>query len=254
MPGEVTNREGSGVVPMKMFFPLRANPRPAAETAANPVCRRRPTRRLRSAAPSCTTVVTSYHKAKIERAALARELEASRPSPPRVPQLEEDLRAARAQCAESEEAGRAAAAKLKVAEGELTRLRRLEDNHLKELAALKKAEEEKVEGRASGEEVERQRLALRQEVTAKSEEPTAKRWVEEIGALDRGLEGRAGHAARRRPYLELRNLHLWAGGSPGCRQSYFRTSNLHLQPTEMLPQDLSNLITWLEKAPDRFLD
>jgi hypothetical protein len=27
-----------------------------------------------------------------------------------------------------------------------------------------------------------------------------------------------------------------------------------LWPTETLPQDLSNLITWLEKAPDRFLD
>jgi hypothetical protein len=79
-----------------------------------------------------------------------------------------------------------------VAEGELTRLRRLEDNHLKELAALKKAEEEKVEGLSKRlEEVDKQWLALRQEVTAKSEElsATAKRWVDEIGRLDRGLAG-----------------------------------------------------------------
>jgi hypothetical protein len=40
-------------------------------------------------------------------------------------------------------------------------------------------------------EVEKQRLALHQEVTAKSAElsATAKRWVEEISALDRGLAG-----------------------------------------------------------------
>jgi hypothetical protein len=110
----------------------------------------------------------------------------------RVPQLESDLRAARAQCAESEEAGRAAAAKLKVADGELTRLRRLEANHLKELAALKKDGEEKLEGLSKRlEEVERQRLALREEVNSKSKElsATAKRWVDEISALDRGLAG-----------------------------------------------------------------
>ncbi|KAK1692802.1 hypothetical protein QYE76_009499 [Lolium multiflorum] len=135
-------------------------------------------------------VVTSYHKAKIERAGLARELEVAKAEAARVPQLESDLRAARAQCAESEEAGRAAAAKLKVADGELTRLRKLEANHLKELAALKKDGEEKLEGLSKRlEEVERQRLALREEVNSKSKElsATAKRWVEEISALDRGL-------------------------------------------------------------------
>ncbi|KAK1609921.1 hypothetical protein QYE76_033594 [Lolium multiflorum] len=107
-------------------------------------------------------VVTSYHKAKIERAALARELEAVKAEAARVPQLEEDLRIARAQCAESEEAGRAAAAKLRVADGELTRLRKLEANHLKELAALRKAEEEKVEGLSKRlEEVDRRRTSPR---------------------------------------------------------------------------------------------
>jgi phosphate uptake regulator len=79
-----------------------------------------------------------------------------------------------------------------VADGELKRLRQLEANHLKELAALKKAEEEKVEALSKRlEEVDRQRLALRQEVTSKSEElsATAKRWVDEISRLDRGLAG-----------------------------------------------------------------
>ncbi|KAK1649187.1 hypothetical protein QYE76_066992 [Lolium multiflorum] len=193
---EVISREGQpGVAPMKMFFSgFRASLKAkAAETIAQlatledadkVVAERRTVLYNR--------VVTSYHKAKIERAGLARELEVAKAEAARVPQLEADLRAARAQCAESEEAGRAAAAKLKVADGELTRLRRLEDNHLKELAALRKDGEEKLESLSKRlEEVDRQRFALRQEVTAKSDElsATAKRWVEEISALDRGLAG-----------------------------------------------------------------
>ncbi|KAK1603746.1 hypothetical protein QYE76_027419 [Lolium multiflorum] len=108
----------------------------------------------------------------------------------KVPQLESDLRAARDQCAVSEEAGRSAARKLKLADQELTRLRQLEQNHLKELAALKKDGEEKLaELSRRLDEVERQRLALQEEVTTKSTEltATAKRWTEGIGALDRGL-------------------------------------------------------------------
>nr|XP_051202449.1 uncharacterized protein LOC127316068 [Lolium perenne] len=104
----------------------------------------------------------------LEPAGLRRRRE---PEAARVPQLESDLWAARAQCADSEEAGRAAAAKLKVADGELTRLRKLEANHLKELAALKKDGEEKLEGLSKRlEEVERQWLALREEVNSKSKE------------------------------------------------------------------------------------
>ncbi|KAK1564061.1 hypothetical protein QYE76_018259 [Lolium multiflorum] len=121
---------------------------------------------------------------------LARELEAVKAEAARVPQLESDLRVARAQCATSEEANRTAAAKLKVADGELKRLRLLEANHLKELAALKKEQEEKLEGLSKRlEEVERQRLSLQQEVTTKSNElsATTKRWLEELSALDRGL-------------------------------------------------------------------
>ncbi|KAK1670920.1 hypothetical protein QYE76_059079 [Lolium multiflorum] len=71
--------------------------------------------------------VTHYHKAKRP---LARELETAKVEAAKVPRLESDLRAARAQCAESEEAGRSSAAKLKLAEQELTRLRLLEQNHL----------------------------------------------------------------------------------------------------------------------------
>ena len=110
----------------------------------------------------------------------------------KVPRLEADLRAARAQCAESEEAGRSAAAKLNVAERELVRLRRLEENHLKELALLRTAEKEKVDDLSRRlTEVEKQWLALQEEVTDKTTElsATAKRWVDEIGALDRGLSG-----------------------------------------------------------------
>ncbi|XP_071679057.1 uncharacterized protein [Lolium perenne] len=137
-------------------------------------------------------VVTSYHKAKIERAGLARELEAVKVEAAKVPQLESDLRAARAQCAESEEAGRSAAGKLKLAEQELTRLRLLEQNHLTELNSLRTAEKAKVDDLSRRlTEVEKQRLALQEEVTAKSTEltATAKRWTDDFSALDRGLAG-----------------------------------------------------------------
>jgi chromosome segregation ATPase len=110
----------------------------------------------------------------------------------RVPQLEKDLRVARAQCAESEEAGRAAAAKLRVADGELRRLRALEKNHLAELTSLRAAEKEKVDDLSRRlDEVEKQRLALQQEVTDKSTEltATAKHWTDLIGAIDTGFSG-----------------------------------------------------------------
>jgi hypothetical protein len=51
--------------------------------------------------------------------------------------LEEDLRAARAQCAESEKAVKAMAAKAQETEGELARLRWLEANHLADLDSIK---------------------------------------------------------------------------------------------------------------------
>ncbi|KAK1610981.1 hypothetical protein QYE76_034654 [Lolium multiflorum] len=190
---EVFSREGQpGAAPMKVVFSgYRASLKNKAAEALAQLAT------LEDADKAVTErrtvlynkVVTSYHKAKIERAGLARELEAVKAEAARVPQLESDLRVARAQCATSE-ANRAAAAKLKVADGELKRLRLLEANHLKELAALKKEQEEKLEGLSKRlEEVERQRLSLQQEVTTKSNElsATTKRWLGELSALDRGL-------------------------------------------------------------------
>ncbi|XP_071678457.1 uncharacterized protein [Lolium perenne] len=342
---EVLSREGQpGTAPMKMLFSgYRASLKTkAAETLAQLATLEDAEKTVEERRTFLyNQVVTSYHKAKIERAGLARELEAVKVEAAKVPQLESDLRAARAQCAESEEAGRsaagklklaeqeltrllsflltahfcrlaaeaaripqlesdlrvaraqcatseeanrAAAAKLKVADGELKRLRLLEANHLKELAALKKEQEEKLEGLSKRlEEVERQRLSLQQEVTTKSNElsATAKRWLGELSALDRGLAaafpeaqeealaavGRAREdrrqatgeqssdcftmddylasiAARVEPVTKLG----WE-----LRKAAEELVRL-LWPTETLPEDLSNLIAWLDRAPDRFLD
>ncbi|KAK1698889.1 hypothetical protein QYE76_015586 [Lolium multiflorum] len=307
---EVISREGQpGTAPMKMLFSgyrasLKAK---AAETIAQLATLEDADKSVEERRTVLyNQVVTSYHRAKIERAALARELEVVKAEAARVPQLENDLRIARAQCAESEEAGCAAAAKLKVADGELTRLRKLEANHLKELAALRKAEEEKVEGLSTRlEKVEQQRLALQQEVTAKSEElsATAKRWVQEMSRLDRGLAGwgQSSAAAARltlepespssggaRPSLRRRTLAAAGRARDARRQATGEQSSecfsmddylasmaarvepitklgwelrkaaeeliRLLWPTETLPQDLANLIKWLETAPDRFVD
>ncbi|KAK1626422.1 hypothetical protein QYE76_000737 [Lolium multiflorum] len=190
---EVTSREGNpGQASVEMFFSgLQANLKAMAtgaaadvakvEEASKAVMDRRTTLYNRA--------VTHYHKAKPD---LARELETAKVEAAKVPRLESDLLAARAQCAESEEAGRSSAAKLKLAEQELTRLRLLEQNHLSELNSLRTAEKEKVDDLSRRlTEVEKQRLALQEEVTAKSTEltATAKRWTDEIGALDRGLAG-----------------------------------------------------------------
>ncbi|KAK1693250.1 hypothetical protein QYE76_009947 [Lolium multiflorum] len=167
---EVTSREGNpGQASVEMFFSsLQANLKArAAEAAANVAKVEEASKAVADRRTNLyNRAVTHYHKAKLDRADLARELEAVKAEAAKVPRLEADLRAARAQCAESEEAGRSAAAKLKVAELELTRLRRLEENHLKELALLRTAEKEKVEDLSRWlAEVEKQRLALQEEVT-----------------------------------------------------------------------------------------
>ncbi|KAK1695972.1 hypothetical protein QYE76_012669 [Lolium multiflorum] len=144
--------------------------------------------------PLYNRLVASYHKAKVERADMARELEAAKAAAARVPQLEEDLRDARAQCAESEKTVQAAAAKAQETEGELAWLRRLEANHITELNSVKRVEQEKVDNLSKRlEEVDQQRLKLRDEVTSKSNELTAtvKCWVEEISSLDGGLAGKS---------------------------------------------------------------
>ncbi|XP_051221554.2 uncharacterized protein [Lolium perenne] len=202
----------------------------------------------------------------------------------KVPQLESDLRAARAQCAESEEAGRSSAGKLKLAEQELTRLRLLEKNHLTELNALRAAEKEKVDDLSRRlTEVEKQRLALQEEVTAKSTEltATAKRWTEGFSALDRGLAA---------AFPETQDAALAAVGAArdsrrqetGEGSSEYFSMEDHLAsmaariepvtqlgwelrkaaeelvsllwPGEAAPQDISGLISSMEQAPDRFLD
>ncbi|KAK1606460.1 hypothetical protein QYE76_030133 [Lolium multiflorum] len=228
-------------------------------------------------------VVTSYHKAKIERGTLARELEAVKVEAAKVPQLERDPRVARAQCAESEEAGRAAAAKLKVADGELTRLRQLEKNHLAELASLRTAEKEKVDDLSRRlDEVERQRLALQKEVTAKSTEltATAKHWTDLIGAIDRGFSaafpetqdvalgrwraresrGRAtGEGSSESFTMEDHMSSLAARVEPITKFGWELRKAAEelvpmLWPGKEAPQDISSLTSLIEQAPDRFID
>ncbi|XP_071683581.1 uncharacterized protein [Lolium perenne] len=299
---EVTSREGNpGQASVEMFFSsLQANLKArAAEAAANvakveeagkAVMDRRTTLYNRA--------VTHYHKAKLDRADLARELEAAKGNlgwltflsgrlaveAAKVPQLESDLRAARAQCAESEEAGRSAAGKLKLAEQELTRLRLLEQNHLAELNSLRTAEKEKVDDLSRRlTEVEKQRLVLQEEVTAKSTEltATAKRWTDEFSALDRGLAaafpetqdaalaavGVARDSRRRETgegsseYFSMEDhmASMAARIEPITKLGWELRKAAEelvpmLWPEEAVPQDISGLISLMERAPDRFLD
>nr|XP_051212549.1 uncharacterized protein LOC127330341 [Lolium perenne] len=202
----------------------------------------------------------------------------------KVPQLESDLRAARAQCAESEEAGRSAAGKLKLAEQELTRLRLLEKNHITELNSLRTAEKEKVDDLSRRlSEVEKQRLALQEEVTAKSTEltATAKRWTDDFSALDRGLAaafpetqeaalaavGVARDSRRRETgegsseYFSMEDhlASMAARIEPVTKLGWELRKAAEelvpmLWPGEAAPQDISGLISSMEQAPDRFLD
>ncbi|KAK1652017.1 hypothetical protein QYE76_069822 [Lolium multiflorum] len=285
---EVTSREGNpGQASVEMFFSsLQAHLKArAAETAASvakveeagkAVMDRRTTLYNRA--------VTHYHKAKLDRADLARELEAAKVEAAKVPRLESDLRAARAQCAESEEAGRSSAAKLKLAEQELARLRLLEQNHLSELNSLRTAEKEKVDDLSRRlTEVEKQRLALQEEVTAKSTEltATAKRWTDEIGALDRGLAAAfpetqdaalaavgAARESRRQEtgegsseYFSMEDhmASMAARVEPITKLGWELRKAVEelapmLWPEEAVPQDISSLTSLMERAPDRFLD
>ncbi|KAK1663901.1 hypothetical protein QYE76_052060, partial [Lolium multiflorum] len=220
-------------------------------------------------------VVTSYHKAKLERATLARELEAAKVAAARVPQLEEDLRVARAQCAESEEAGRAAAAKLRVADGELRRLRALEKNHLAELTSLRTAEKEKVDDLSRRlDEVEKQRLALQQEVTDKSTEltATAKHWTDLYRRLSipvgHGLgcrwrcargQGATGEGSSATFTMEDHLSSLAARVEPITKFGWELRKAAEelvpmLWPDKEAPQDISSLTSLIEQAPDRFID
>jgi hypothetical protein len=99
-----------------------------------------------------------------------------------------------AQCTESQEVAKALAAKAKETEGELAHLRWLEDNHLAELDSIKWVEQEKVDSLNQwlGEVDEKsQKLSSEMATQSKALTETAKRWVDEISALDRGLAGRS---------------------------------------------------------------
>ncbi|KAK1602400.1 hypothetical protein QYE76_018963 [Lolium multiflorum] len=166
-------------------------------------------------------------------------------------------------CAESEEAGRAAAAKLRVADGELRRLRALEKNHLAELTSLRAAEKEKVDDLSRRlDEVEKQRLALQEEVTDKSTEltATAKHWTDLIGAIDTGFRGRAtGEGSSATFTMEDHLSSLAARVEPITKFGWELRKAAEelvpmLWPDKEAPQDISSLTSLIEQASDRFID
>ncbi|XP_071679585.1 uncharacterized protein [Lolium perenne] len=282
---EVLSREGQpGTAPMKMLFSgYRASLKTkAAETLAQLATLEDAEKTVEERRTFLyNQVVTSYHKAKIERAGLARELEAVKG---KLYASFDFLPSARAQCAESEEAGRSATGKLKLAEQELTRLRLLEKNHITELNSLRTAEKEKVDDLSRRlSEVEKQRLALQEEVTAKSTEltATAKRWTDDFSALDRGLAaafpetqeaalaavGVARDSRRRETgegsseYFSMEDhlASMAARIEPVTKLGWELRKAAEelvpmLWPGEAAPQDISGLISAMERAPDRFLD
>ncbi|KAK1642027.1 hypothetical protein QYE76_059832 [Lolium multiflorum] len=229
-------------------------------------------------------LVASYHKAKTDRAEVAHELQVAKVAAARVPQLEEDLRIVRTQCADSQEVAKALAAKAKETEGELSRLRRLEANHLAELDSVKRVEQEKVDNLNQRlNEVDEQCQKLNNDMIAQSKTltETAKRWVEEISPLDCGLaiafpETQKEALAAAGKAQEERRL------ATGESSSEFFSMDDHLAsiaarvepvtmlgyglrlaaeeflrllwPTETLPGEIANLVKWLESAPDRLLD
>ncbi|KAK1645916.1 hypothetical protein QYE76_063721 [Lolium multiflorum] len=201
-------------------------------------------------------VVTSYHKAKIERGTLARELEAVKVEAAKVPQLERDLRVARAQCAESEEAGRAAAAKLKVADGELTRLRQLEKNHLAELASLRTAEKEKVDDLSRRlDEVEAAACASEGAAFPETQDVA----LEAVGAA-REARGRAtGEGSSESFTMEDHMSSLAARVEPITKFGWELRKAAEelvpmLWPGKEAPQDISSLTSLIEQAPESFIE
>ncbi|KAM0931461.1 hypothetical protein ACQ4PT_000466 [Festuca glaucescens] len=191
---EVTSREGrKGVAPMELFFfDFRALLTASATEVDNRL------KRCEKVAKSVNDkrddlynkLVASYHRAKTERAEMARELEAAQAIAAQVPQLQEELQLSCAQCTASQETAKALAAQAKETEGELARLPRLEANHLAELEAVKRVEQERVDSlnQCLGE-VDEQRQKLSSDMAAQSKvlSDTAKRWLEEISMLDRSL-------------------------------------------------------------------
>ncbi|KAM0827102.1 hypothetical protein ACQ4PT_068424 [Festuca glaucescens] len=283
---EVTSRDGrKGMAALEFFF---SDFRNLLTAAANESSTR--LNRCEKAASSVTDkraglynrLVASYHKAKTERADLARELEAARATAVEVPQLREELRLSREQCTASQETAKALAAKVKETEGELARLRRLEANHLTELNAVRQVEQEKLVNlnQCLGEvDAKCQKLSAEMATQSQVLSETAKRWVDEISALDRGLaaafpetqEAALAAAGRERDARRaagepgspsfsmddhLAAMHAWIAPITmlgyELRQAVEELFRL-LWPTETLPSELANLVKWLEGAPDRLL-
>ncbi|KAK1617601.1 hypothetical protein QYE76_023118 [Lolium multiflorum] len=204
-------------------------------------------------------VVTSYHKAKIERATLARELEAVKVEAAKVPQLEKDS-------------------------GLLALVHRERGGGPPQPPSSRTAEKEKVEDLSRRlAEVEKQRLELQKEVTAKSTEltATAKHWTDLIGAIDRGFSAafpETQAAAWQLLAMRARARGRATGeGSSECftMEDYMSSLAARVEPVtkfgwelrkaaeelvpmlwpgEAAPQDISSLTSLIEQAPDRFID
>ncbi|KAK1613914.1 hypothetical protein QYE76_019431 [Lolium multiflorum] len=241
---EVTSREGKpGVASMEMFFSdMRAYITGSTSEADGRL------RRVEKVNKTITDkraelynrLVTSYHKAKTDRAGMAQELESAKAAAAQVPQLQEELRLAR-------EAAQAT-------EGELGRLRRLEANHVAELDSVRKIEQEKVDSlnRRLGE-VDEQCQKLR---TAFPET--------QAGALAAmGVAQDAGRAAGEESSdhfsIEDHLVAMHARITPmtmlghELRQAAEDLFQM-LWPTETPPSELADLVKRLRDGPDRLLD
>ncbi|KAK1616961.1 hypothetical protein QYE76_022478 [Lolium multiflorum] len=243
----VTTRQGPARCPMVFM-----SPRP-------PCCARGTVSDRRTALYN--RLVVGYHKAKNERAEMARELEAAQAS---FHGREADLEPPRRHT--MEEAAKAVTTKAQETHGELERLRWLESNHVAELKAAKENGRKEVEDLSRRlKDVEQQCRALRDEVTSKSQEltDTAKRWVSQMSALDRGFAGRG---ARRRTtaqssdcfsmddYLASMAARVEPITKLGWELRKAAEADVAAARTETASGELANLIKWLETAPDRFLD
>ncbi|KAK1647614.1 hypothetical protein QYE76_065419 [Lolium multiflorum] len=148
-------RGPAGVAPMEMFFSASAPWSKASRRGEARLARLESTDHTVSDRRTAlyNRLVAGYHKAKIERAEMARELEAAK-------------------------AAKVVTAKAQETHGELERLRRLESNHVTELKAARETGRKEVEDLSRRlKDVEEQSRALRDEVTSKSQEltDTAKR-------------------------------------------------------------------------------
>ncbi|KAM0860662.1 hypothetical protein ACQ4PT_046399 [Festuca glaucescens] len=254
---EVTSREGrKGVAPLELFF-----------------------------SDFCALLTASAAEAdnRLKRCEKVAKVSFWLAAAAEVPQPREELRLSREQCTASQETAKSLTAKVKETEGELARLGCLEATHLTELNAVRQVEQEKVDNlnqRLGEVDAKCQKLSAEMATQSQVLSETAKRWVDEISALDRGLAAafpetqEAALAAAGRERDERRAA--GEAGSPSfsmddhlaamharitpitmlgyelwqAAEELFRL----LWPTETLPSELANLVKWLEGAPDRLLD